>query len=389
MQDKRIARLARDAFLKEPLFQGFSDLRRNPSIRLQAILMSLFLMPFFSITSLLSNDREARTQRYKKLFGCRRKMVSSDSTFARVLKWLPLQESQAFLLSFLPKFERHDLLRKPLGPQGKLRRLGILDGSYMAGHWLVTLCLPGLINYPLMVHRCQSQGEELGVARQMMQEGGRILGKLRVQLWLLDALYFNTNTIKIARGQKAHVLYKFQEADFRQVTQDAQNLFQHFGADEEKTGWDHERQCRWKLHKTTDRFAGYPVQVVQLKEYYPKRKRERNTSCWIVCTDLELALEELREAAHQRWQIENNVFKRISHLAGTKRFYFKDPRQFFNLLHFFFAALAVLDCILALLRAHKRLFEALRAGIKDTWRNLFSRIREVLYELPCAFAGMT
>jgi hypothetical protein len=250
MQDKRIARLARDAFLKEPLFQGFSDLRRNPSIRLQAILMSLFLMPFFSITSLLSNDREARTQRYKKLFGCRRKMVSSDSTFARVLKWLPLQESQAFLLSFLPKFERHDLLRKPLGPQGKLRRLGILDGSYMAGHWLVTLCLPGLINYPLMVHRCQSQGEELGVARQMMQEGGRILGKLRVQLWLLDALYFNTNTIKIARGQKAHVLYKFQEADFRQVTQDAQNLFQHFGADEEKTGWDHERQCRWKLHKT-------------------------------------------------------------------------------------------------------------------------------------------
>jgi IS4 transposase len=131
------------------------------------------------------------------------------------------------------------------------------------------------------------------------------------------------------------------------------------------------------------------VQVVQRKEYYPKRKRERNTCCWIVSTDMELSLEELREAAHQRWQIENNVFKRISHLAGTKRFYFKDPRQFFNLLHFFFAALAVLDCILALLWDHPHLFRALRAGIKDTWRNLFSRIREVLYELPCALAAMT
>jgi hypothetical protein len=96
MQDQRIARLAREAFLKEPLFQGFSDLRRNPSIRLQAILMSLFLMPFFGIPSLLSNDREARTRRYKDLFGCRRKMVSSDSTFARVLKWLRPQESEAF-----------------------------------------------------------------------------------------------------------------------------------------------------------------------------------------------------------------------------------------------------------------------------------------------------
>ena len=389
MQNKRIARLARDAFLKEPLFQGFTDLRKNPSIRLQTILMSLFLMPFFGIASLLSNDQEARTQRYKQLFGCRRKMVSSDSTFARVLKWLPAQESQAFLLSFLPKFERHDLLRKSLSPKGKLRRLGILDGSHMGGHWLVTLCLSGLINYPLMVRRCASQGEELGVARQMMQTAGRILGKLCPQLWLLDALYFNTNTIQIARAQKAHVLFKFQEADFRQVTQDAQNLFQHFGADEQQTDWDPQRQCRWKVRQTTDRFAGYPVQVVELKEYYPKRKRERNTSCWIVSTDMELPLEELREAAHQRWQIENNVFKRISHLAGTKRFYFKDPRQFFNLLHLFFTAVAVLDCILALLRAHKRLFEILRAGIKDTWRNLFSRIREILYELPCAFAGMT
>ena len=138
-----------------------------------------------------------------------------------------------------------------------------------------------------------------------------------------------------------------------------------------------------------DSFGGYPVQVIQLSEYYPKRKRQRTTSCWIVTTDLQLPLEEVREAAHQRWTIENNVFKRISHLSGTKRFYFKDPRQFFNLLHLFFAAVAVLDCILALLRAHKCLFAALRAGIKDTWRNVFSRLREALYGLPCALECMT
>jgi hypothetical protein len=107
-----------------------------------------------------------------------------------------------------------------------------------------------------------------------------------------------------------------------------------------------------------------------------------------VTTDLELPLEEVREAAHQRWQIENRVFKRISHLSGTKRFYFKDHRQFFNLLHLFFAAVAVLDCIMALLRSHPRLLAAVRNGIKGTWRNVFSRIREVLYGLPCAFARL-
>jgi hypothetical protein len=54
------------------------------------------------------------------------------------------------LLGFLPKFEHHDLLGKRLSPKGPARRLGIRDGSYMGGHWLVTLCLSGRINYPLI-----------------------------------------------------------------------------------------------------------------------------------------------------------------------------------------------------------------------------------------------
>ena len=388
MESERIARLTRDAFLKEPLFQGFTDIRKRPQIRLQAILMSLFAMPLFGMRSLLSNDRHARTSHYKKLFGSQRKMVASDSTFARVLKWLYPQQVKQFLLGFLQRFEGRDLLRKRLSPKGRLRRLGILDGSYMGGHWLVTLCLAGKIDYPLMVERCHNQGQEQLVARKMMQGTAKVLGKLRPELWLLDALYFNRNTIAIARGQMAHVLFKFKDADYRTVTADAANLFQHFGGDEELSGWDSQRGCRWKLRKTIDRFANYPVQVVQLTETYPKRKRNNTVISWIVTTDLDLPLEEVREAAHQRWQIENGIFKRISHLAGTKTFYFKDHRQFFNLLQLFFAAMAVLDCIMWMLRAHARLFAALRFGIKDTWLNVFSCIDEVLGRLPCAFAAL-
>jgi hypothetical protein len=389
MHNKRIARLARDAFLNKPLFDGFTDIRLNPSIRLQTILTSLFLMPFFGFCSLLSNDRCARTLRYKGLFGCRRKMVCSDSTFARVLKWLKLSQAQSFLLRFLSDFERHDLLRKQLSVGGKRYRLGILDGSYMGGHWLVSLCLTGVINYPLMVRRCSGQGEEQSVARSMMKAAKRLLGSLRPELWLLDALYFNRNTIKIARGQKSHLLFKFKEADFRTVTKDAQNLFEHFGADEQQSGWDNERSCRWTVRQTLDSFGAYPVQVVELTEFYPKRKQDRTVTCWIVTTDVDLPLGDLREAAHQRWQIENNVFKRISHLSGTKRFYFKDYRQFFNLLHLFFAAVAVLDCIIASLRAHRLLFDALRGGIKPTWLNVFSRVQEVLYGISFAFEHLT
>ena len=385
MECERIARLTRDAFLKEPLFKGFTDIRKRPQIRLQAILMSLFAMPLFGMRSLLSNDRQARSTHYKKLFGYERKMVASDSTFARVLKWLVPTQVKQFLLGFLPRFECQDLLRKRLNPKGRLRRLGILDGSYMGGHWLVTLCLAGKIDYPVMVERCVTQGQEQQVSRTMMAAAAKVLGKLRPELWLLDALYFNRNTIAIARRQRAHALFKFKDADYRSVTADAANLFQYFGGEEELSGWDGDRGCHWRLRKTLDRFAEYPVQVVELTETYPKRRGNRTVTSWIVTTDLKLPLEEVREAAHQRWQIENGVFKRISHLAGTKTFYFRDYRQFFNLLRLFFAAMAVLDCILWTLRAHARLFAALRLGIKDTWRNVFSRIEEVLGELPCAF----
>lgn len=58
------------------------------------------------------------------------------------------------------------------------------------------------------------------------------------------------------------------------MTQEAQNLFEHFGADREQTGWDAVRQCRWRVRQTLDTFCGYPVQVVELKEFYPKRKRQ-------------------------------------------------------------------------------------------------------------------
>ena len=192
MESERIARLTRDAFLKEPLFQGFTDIRKRPQIRLQAILMSLFAMPLFGRRSLLSIDRHARTSHYKKLFGCHRKMVASDSTFARVLKWLSPQQVKQFLLGFLQRFEGRDLLRKRLSPKGRLRRLGILDGSYMGGHWLVTLCLAGKIDYPVMVEPYHNRGEEQQTARKLMQVAAKVLGKLRPELWLLDALYFNT-----------------------------------------------------------------------------------------------------------------------------------------------------------------------------------------------------
>lgn len=138
------------------------------------------------------------------------------------------------------------------------------------------------------------------------------------------------------------------------------------------------------MRKTIDSFAGYPVQVVELVQFYPKRKRDRTTRCWIVSTDLDLSLEEIREAAHQRWTIENDVLNRISHLSGTKRFYFRDHERFLTLLHIFFAAMAALDYIMVLLRDHPR---SVRSGARrnqaDVAQRVLSDSRGAVRVTPC------
>jgi hypothetical protein len=66
------------------------------------------------------------------------------------------------------------------------------------------------------------------------------------------------------------------------------------------------------------------INIAHLIEDYPRVAEEKsNIECRIVTTDLSLTPNETREIVHLRWHIENDVFKRLSYLSGTKTFYFK------------------------------------------------------------------
>ena len=144
-------------------------------------------------------------------------------------------------------------------------------------------------------------------------------------LILCDSLYFNTNTFRKVRQKGAHILIKGSNPEFRAVLQDAKFLFEHNVVESVETdsGYDNERLCHWSMKKASGEFAGYPIQIAHLVEDYPKRTKNAHCESWIVSTDLSLSSLSFREAAHLRWHIENNVFKRISHLDSTKRFYIK------------------------------------------------------------------
>ena len=99
--------LREKAHLLEKINQ-FTNIRKNAQIKLNHIVLSVLLMPFYSITSLLDLDRLSRKQAFKKLFGCTRKMVASDSTVNQALRSLDASEVEGTV----NQFPALDLTRK-------------------------------------------------------------------------------------------------------------------------------------------------------------------------------------------------------------------------------------------------------------------------------------
>jgi hypothetical protein len=365
--------------------EEITDIRKNPEISLHNIIMSILLMPFYGLKSLLAFDRLARKKRFKRLFKCKRKMVASDSTINRALNWMATSEIVNFQQTLVPSFKARNLQRIQLTDETGYKRIGIIDGSCMSNHYLSAFVLSGKIEYPLLIENCKKRGKELPVSKILLDKAQKILGKDFPQLILVDALYFNKNSFKRVRMKNSHILIKCKEPEFREVLKDAQFIFnaKNEVSDDVLTtsGFDSQRMCSWTIEITNGEFAGYPVKIAHLVEDYPHEKEDKShIECWIVTTDLTLTPNEIREAAHLRWHIENNVFKRMSHLVGTKTFYFRDPKPFFNLLRLLSLALAVCDILIYSLAINPKFFKKIRKGIKPTWKNIFSQLDELLYE---------
>jgi len=148
-------------------------------------------MTFYSLTSLPGLDRLSRKQSFNKLFGCTAKMVASDSTVNRTLRWLDSKEVEQLQRSFLPSMEQHYLSEIQLVPDCPSRRIGILDGSQMGQHHVVAFDLCGKIDYPLMVSSSHSRGKELPVAKQVVEQAAQLLVERFPELFLPDSLYSN------------------------------------------------------------------------------------------------------------------------------------------------------------------------------------------------------
>ena len=71
-------------------------------------------------------------------------------------------------MGFPDLFEEHDALKIKLTQKGKSRRFGIIDGSFMGGHWVSVLSLAGKINFPILIESYPKIGKELAASHKIL-----------------------------------------------------------------------------------------------------------------------------------------------------------------------------------------------------------------------------
>jgi hypothetical protein len=359
----------------------FSDIRTIPFIPLKNIIMAFCCTVFLGYRSLLGFDGAGRSQAVRRLFGPRSDnwpMVCSDSTMQRSARWLKLSEAQAFLQSTYGLFKELGHDKVALAPTATPRRVGVMDGSYMGGHYVCVLALVGNnMTYPWEIRGCPGQGHELSTAKSIIHSLPDDQHQRSFDLLLYDFLAFNAPFITEVRKKGLHLLLKGSHPEFRDVLKGALATFASGQPDffEETTGFDGKRLSAWTLQETSDTFAGFPVRIIRLIEHPVKAQ---NKESWILTTDFTLSPEEIREASYLRWSIENDVFKKLQAQAGTKRFHSKDPHAFLIMLMLFCAALVAFQLALTILLKWGSEFKAFVGGMKRTFRNLLLRLLELL-----------
>ncbi len=342
----------------------------------------------FGQKSFLRVDQIARTEGYKRWHKSRRKMVVSDSTIERSLKGFGLEPVRGMLEEVYRKSKEEETLKTRL-KSGRKLVVGITDGSGFGKFLGCVLAIAGKINMPLDVE-LYSKGKELEASREVLSRTWKRLGKGFVNIVVGDGLYITKGNIKQCKEELGcDVLIKTGEERLG-IIGDARGLF--FGRDadrhdniERTEGIDYERSVKYKITACGEfewQDIPYKLKVAHVEEekLKPKSGEAKAETFWVVTTDESLTGEEMRELAHLRWQIENNVFRRLNGLVNSKRCWTHDSHVRESLLLIWFVGFALFGYYL-LEEGLKNLSTKFK-GMKNTWTWASEFIFGSLWAIP-------
>ena len=361
------------------------DSRKRPVIPAGDVFRLVLEMPALGQKSLLAVDEDARSPAFRRSYGCTRKSVASDTSIERVLKGLRSSQLRDFSYQTQDRLDEEELSEFRLST-GKRIRVGILDGSTFGNFWANVLATSGGVDSVVDLEPYKGRGHELGAGRRLLKRAFGTLGNGYFNIVAADALYLDREDFRLCRELGSHLLVKTEGGEAFTVIQDARSLFFPRG-----------RKIRGDVHcnKDIDRVRNieyeirwaegflwgdlkHPLTVAHVREKHlkPSKGRPEEIEFWVVTTASGLEGADLRELAHQRWHIENQVFKRLSALVGSKRCWSKKPEIFERLLRLWMLGMTLLAAWL--FQRGWKLAEETWKTLKKTWGWVTRQLRAPL-----------
>jgi len=342
MKIDKIRRFDKKNFGLFEKFQQVPDNRKRPAIPMSTILQGGMDMSLLGFSSMLELDQHNRTLPFKYLYGSEREMVFSDSTMARMLEQVPRKMMRDMLYHCYGIVERKDWNQTIL-PSGRSVKVGIVDGSGLGQLMTSVLVVSGAANWVVDFEVMEGRGHELNASRRLLARALSQLGQGFVSHLLYDGLMMVQDDFEYCLNTLGcHLVVKTREKGLNLITEAREIFSREDPAIEVVKGTDLERNFEYEI-KTTGGFKwnklpfNFKVAQVEVKHLKPSaKKRSEDELFWVVTTDESLGAQDMRSLAHQRWQIENNVFKEMNGLVGTKNRYIRNENTKWCLLCLWF-----------------------------------------------------
>jgi hypothetical protein len=316
--------------------------RRHPQVSAAYLFSALVLAVWCQWRSLLEVDLNLRAPQLPAWVPRPLKRRGSDSTLARVLGAWGMRHTRDFAYALFRRLRQQGACNRTLS-SGRVVRLAVVDGSCFGGLWACALGIAGAFWQTLDLERYAGRGKELPAARRLLDRAVQRLGVGFATHLLYDGLMAvkaDFNRARVRWGMHLVVKTREQTLEVIQSCHDAwKNLsdeqLRALGA-EVVRGTDAERGVEYVVVRQAGiqwSDLAWQLNVAWVRETPLKGNRAGQTETfWVLTTDETLKAEEMRELAHTRWQIENNGFKTLNAVMGSKRGYLKNHHARYALL---------------------------------------------------------
>jgi len=354
------------------------DKRKRPQITALQVFNAVSQMPVFAQKSLAEVDGFLKLPEARAFHGSRRNMVASDSSIQRITAGMAVESIRAVGYEVIDKADERELWDLKL-PSGRKLRMGIMDGHCAGGIWVSVFGASGKSDGVVDLKRYRGRGCELEASRALAKRVFGELGDGYFEIVAGDGLYATQEDFRLFLNHGSHLLVKTDEETLT-VIQDARHLFNLRDADtlegiERAEGYDEKRAIEYKVMWTEGMdWQGLKLTVAWIREHHlkPQKGQPENTEFWVLTTATGLTGEDLRELAHRRWEIENNVFKRLNFLVKSKKHWSREAKVMELFLRMWMIGLTLLGAYL--IEWGWQRFRECWGAVLQTWNEVAKRM---------------